>query len=122
MGKRLAREGPTDISKKVLYDYENFITDKHILILNTVLADKVNKGYESINDLVLSKVNGKTLSSIKNLKAELKNISDSGSQYVVFEFEPYKYQLILDIKKSKESAQRIIGRYDLGKEAQVFGI
>ena len=119
-GRDWLEKAPLTYLKKVLYDYENFITDKHILILNTVLADKVNKGYESINDLVLSKVNGKTLSSIKDLKAELKNISDSGSQYVVFEFEPYKYQLILDIKKSKESAQRIIGRYDLGKEAQVL--
>ena len=90
------------------------------MILNTVLADKVNKGYESINDLVLSKVNGNTVTSIKDLRVQIEKLADQGQEFMVFEFEPYQYKIILDIKESKESSERIIKRYDLGANSQVF--
>ena len=83
------------------------------LILNTVLADKVNKGYESINDLVLSKVNGNTVTSIKDLRVQIEKLADQGQEYVVFEFEPYQYKIIL-ILKNRRNLQRELLALRLG--------
>ena len=117
-GTDWTEKGPLTYLKKVLYDYENFVSTDHIVILNTVLADKVNKGYDSLGDLVLAKINGISVTSIKQLRNLMDGINED---FAVLEFEPYGYRVILDVNEVKDSADRIVKRYNLGKQSKVFG-
>ncbi len=85
---------------------------KQIVILVKVLADEVNMGYHSLNFNVISNVNGKRISDIKDLVSA---IEEHQGKYHVIEDER-GFKIILDRIKVDESTEGILKRYKINSD------
>jgi hypothetical protein len=104
-------------NKKFLYYYKyedrNQSPDrKSIVVLNKVLPDDINVGYQTMADLVLSEVNGRHISKIEDVAEALK-FPERGFHRL--KFEEYGVEIILDKDKLPEADRRIAARYDISE-------
>jgi hypothetical protein len=101
--------------KRMLYFYDNVksmadegIADR-IVILNRVLPDPVNKGYQSYGNLILTGVNGVKVKNIAQLK---KIIESSRSRFVVLDFAG-DTTVVLDKKSALAGEKELLYKYDI---------
>ncbi len=101
--------------KRMLYYYDNVksIADEgiadRIVILNRVLPDPVNKGYQNYGNLILNKANG---IKVKNI-AQLKKIVDgSRGRYVVLDFAG-DTSVVLDKKSALTGEKELLYKYNI---------
>lgn len=80
---------------------------REIVLLINVLADDINIGYHAFTNGVVSKVNGKKISRISDLVEAFEN---NGDAFHTIE-DIHGYKIVLNKKKSEESAAKILKRY-----------
>ena len=83
-----------------------------VVLLLKVLASETNEGYHSLNDLVISKVNGEKISSLKDL---IQVVEMDTGKYVVFEDTDGK-EIVLNKKKAMESNNKILATYQIQQD------
>lgn len=108
-------------NKKFLYYYKYEAQAqkpdrKRVVILNKVLPDNVNIGYQGIDNLVVSKVNGRPISEIGDV-AEALGSPENG--FHRFTFEEYDREIILDKDKMAEADKRIGAQYGIARMRNV---
>jgi hypothetical protein len=120
-GRDWIRSAPADFA--VSYAYLNFprLTRQRILILSNVLSDVFNAGYEKFGNLVLFSVNGKSISSLDDLKLKLKmpGIQRAGAEFATFDFKNGK-QIVLPYAGLEDAHRRIAQVYAVGDTKSFF--
>ena len=92
-------------------EHPNTRKDQAILIAR-VLPSSVNTGYTNLKNFVVSKVNGKTINTLRDLNQMLKEFSPN-THYVVFESEWTSMPVVLDYNKSLAEQETVLKRYGI---------
>jgi hypothetical protein len=82
---------------------------EELVVLSHVLGDEMTAGYEDFKERIISKVNGKTISSMQDL---LRTLESNGGKYHVLVDDNGK-QIILEKKKMEESERGILKKYKI---------
>ncbi len=83
---------------------------ERIVILNRVLPDEVNLGYQGLEDLVLAEVNGRPIAKIADL-AEALDHPERG--FHRFTFEEYNREIVFRVADLEEADARISRQYGI---------
>ncbi len=110
-GSQWARRG----NKKLLYqNYYNARRPgperKRIVLLNRVLPDEVNLGYQGLEDLVLAEVNGRPIGEVADLAEALRS-PDRG--FHRFTFEEFDREMIFKVPDLEKADPRIALQYGI---------
>ena len=84
-----------------------------MVILNKILPDQINLGYQGKAELVLAEVNGRPISVIGDVKEAL-NHPEGG--FHRFTFEEFDQELILPVASLPEADRRIGEQYGVDGE------
>lgn len=87
-------------------------TRREVVVLTKVLGDELTVGYDDFKDHVISSVNGKEISSLKEFVAAIEE--NQGDYHVLV--DEWGNQLVLERKKTEEAQQRILERYKIGSD------
>jgi len=82
---------------------------KQVIVLTKVLGDEVNVGYEDFNNNVISKVNGKNVSSIEDLVRAIE--CNEGKYHIIVDEDGN--QIVLEKSKVNERNQEILRKYKI---------
>ena len=107
--------------KKYLYyyDYEAqkpTAARRRLVILNKILPDDVNIGYQNLRDNIISTVNGRPISRLEDVAEALRH---PPGKYHSFTLEEYRRQVVLPVKGIRAADLRIAKRYGIGKLANI---
>ncbi len=80
-----------------------------IVVLNKVLPDQANLGYQYVRDQVITKVNGKAVLSMRDL---INKIESNKGKYLIFETEDNS-KIVLDAKQVIAREQAIMKRFNI---------
>ena len=80
--------------------------------MTKVLADEINVGYHDINDRIISRVNGKKISNMKDLVEAFE--SNKGKYHVIL--DEINRRVVLDRQKVNENHQSILQKYGVNSE------
>jgi hypothetical protein len=85
-----------------------------IIVLSSVLPDAANLGYEGVRNLIVERVNGRSIGSMDDLREAFAH--PEGDFHVV-EFLPglSPERLVLDVEEARESAERIRAAYGVDR-------
>jgi hypothetical protein len=101
--------------KRMLYYYDSVKsmsvqgTPARVVILNRVLADRVNKGYHYMSNQILKKANGMDVLNISHLKSI---IQGSSNKFAVFDFVGDS-SIVLDKKSVLASERELLKKYNI---------
>jgi S1-C subfamily serine protease len=91
-----------------LYDHGVRTSRTHeVVILQKVLADKVNRGYHELESLQISKVQGRRVRGLSDL---VRTVDATEDEFVVFE-TPDRQRIVLERELAAERAEAILRRY-----------
>lgn len=98
----------------VNYYYRGEPTDdqRQIILLVKVLADEINVGYHDWRYNVISYVNGKKISTIKDLVSAFENYK--GKYHTIVDEQGY--QIVLEKSKADENSRRILEKYKVNSD------
>ena len=82
------------------------------IIISRVLPSSVNSGYSSLQNFIVTTLNGKSINTLNDLDKMLKEMPKD-TRHVVFESEWQKMPLVLDFKKCLEQQKTILERYGI---------
>jgi len=82
---------------------------QEVVVLSQVLADSVNKGYHTISDIIVAKINGKTFANMKEFYQILKSTTEA---FIIFE-DKFGYQVIMDRVAVEARNEYILKRYNI---------
>jgi len=85
---------------------------REIVVLVKVLADEINVGYHEWRNSVISNVNGKKISTIKDLVNAFEE--HQGKYHTIVDERGYK--IVLDKNKVDENSQRILKKYRINSD------
>lgn len=113
----------TEANKKYVYYYtylsrQSKTGRRRIVILNKILPDRINLGYQGMADLVLSEVNGRPISIIEDVDQAL-NFPENG--FHRFTFEEFNQELLLPIDSLAEADRRIREQYGIDRLRRLRG-
>lgn len=95
--------------------------ERRFVILNSVLADSHNKGYEKLSNQVLESVNGQVVESLTEMREALKKPVKWGDEsFAVFKFSNYGGTVILSYKDLEKSQSRISANYAISSKDSFF--
>lgn len=120
-GKKWQRRAPVEMVYKYLN--ENKPTrngNKRIIILNRVLPDPHNKGYQGLSNVILLKVNGREVDSIPSLREALKHPRNKEKPVAVFEFYAAGGKIVLDYHGISVAHGRIAKNYQIHTDSTFF--
>ncbi len=103
--------GPIDL----VYEVINGKASKElqeIVVLSRVLAAEINVGYQSLNAVIVEKVNDKR---IKDLEQLISIVNDTKKGFIVFQLKN-KTKIVFDIEKLKQSTPSIMDRYRIPRD------
>lgn len=109
--------------KRLLYYYDNVKAissagnTNRVVILNRVLPDTVNQGYQYSKDLVLLRVNGTRVKDLAHMKALIER---SGERFIVFDFAG-ETTIVLDRKLAIEREPDLKKSYNINSTVNVSG-
>ena len=100
------RDPPEELSRKMLQekDYD----DQEVIILTTVLADRINLGYQNLRAEILVKVNDRP---VRNLKELISMVEKSKDDFITFYFGEDNTPVTLNRKKMLERTPDILKNY-----------
>lgn len=81
-----------------------------LVMLSTVMPDPINVGYQDARFLIVDKVNGKTIATLADLTAALKDPKD-GVHRIEFMPGDSLQRILLDAASMDEATQRVLQRY-----------
>ena len=81
-------------------------------MLSTVLADELNVGYQELQDIAITSVNGVNVSTIKDL---VKAVEGNVGEFHVF-IDKKGNRIVLDRKKTDERKMVILENYKVGSD------
>ncbi|UCD85359.1 MAG: trypsin-like peptidase domain-containing protein [Deltaproteobacteria bacterium] len=98
----------------VNYYYYGEATDdqREIVLLVKILADEANVGYHDWRYKVISYINGKTISTMKDLISAFEE--HEGNYHTIV--DEWGYQIVLDKVKVNENSHRILEKYKIGSD------
>jgi PDZ domain len=81
-----------------------------IVLLSSVLPDAVNLGYQDLRDLIVVRVNGRTVGQLDDVRRAFR---DPQNGFHVIEFLPGQgpARIVLDVREAKESEARVTAAY-----------
>src|SRR3990172_2425487 len=81
-----------------------------MVLLASVLPDAANRGYEQLHDLIVERVNGRTIGSMSDLRPAF---AGPGGSFHVIEFLPGQTtrRIVLDVVEARASEARIHEAY-----------
>jgi len=88
------------------------------VILSSVLPDPINLGYEDIRNLVLERVNSRTVCSLTDLHEALQQPKEGFHLFEFLEGEGLQ-RLVLDADQVEPANQRILARYGIEAAAEI---
>ena len=83
--------------------------DDSVIVLNQVLGDEVNVGYQNFDSMVLDSINGK---KVHNLREAAELVESCKDEYITFEFEG-DIPVTLNIGKLRKATPKILDRYHI---------
>lgn len=83
---------------------------ERIVVLNRVLPDEINLGYQGLDDLVLSRVNGRPIAKIEDV-AEALGFPERG--FHRFTFEEFDREIVFRAADLEEADRRIAAQYGI---------
>jgi hypothetical protein len=89
-----------------------------VVVLSQVLPDVFNVGYQDLRNLVLERVNGRKVSSLKDLAPALGQATDGFHTFEFLKGESLQ-RLVLDARELNAAAQRVLQRYGIEKPALI---
>ncbi len=97
---------PEELGRKMLLekDYD----DQEVIVLSTVLADRLNLGYQNLRAEVLVKVNDK---HVRNLKELISMVENNQDEFITFCFGEEKIPVTLNRVKMLERTPDILKNY-----------
>ena len=103
-----------DAPQRLVY-YDRFQSDlfpekRKIVFLTQILPTQDTVGYEQLNNLVVTKLNGHEILSLDDFAAAVKNPTDG---YHKIEFEEDPHEIYLDAKQVEEDAAQLQKTYSL---------
>ncbi|MBP9708479.1 MAG: PDZ domain-containing protein [Oligoflexales bacterium] len=118
-GKDWKTEAPLRLLNLFYNDrYPSKLTREKHVVLQKVLNHRYLTGYEGISHQVLSAINGKSVTSITQLREKYLETKNSKEQYAIFEFEPLDTKIIIDIKKVSEYNKETLKLYTIENSNQ----
>ncbi len=119
--KRWGKNWSTAGNKKYLYYYWNYARRpspdrEKIVILNRVLPDEINVGYQMLEEDVIEEVNGKKISRIEDVAAALKEPLDGFHR---IGFEDFDRKLILPADSLAAADRRIGEKYGIDRMRRI---
>ena len=81
-------------------------------MLSTVLADELNVGYQELQDIAITSVNGVNVSTIKDL---VKAVEGNVGEFHVF-IDKKGNRIVLDREKVEERQEIILENYKVGSD------
>jgi len=107
-GKKWSSKAPGNL---VNYYFNGEPTEdrREIVILVKVLADEINVGYHDWGGNVISYVNGKKISTIKDLVSAFEN---HAGKYHIIEDE-WGYKIVLDANRVKQNSRKVLSKYKI---------
>ncbi|MDP8236572.1 MAG: PDZ domain-containing protein [Candidatus Erginobacter occultus] len=110
-GNQWVRRG----NKKLLY--HNYYNSRRIgpgrervVLLNRVLPDEVNLGYQGLEDLVLAEVNGRPIGGIEDVAEALRFPE---GEFHRFRFEEFDREIVFRAADLEEADRRIADQYEI---------
>jgi len=85
---------------------------REVVVLSTVLADELNVGYQELQDIVITSVNGVNVSTIRDLVAA---VEGNEGEFHVF-IDKKGNRIVLDRKKTDERQGIILEKYKMGSD------
>lgn len=85
------------------------INGQQVVVLTGVLPDQINVGYHNVRDMIVYKVNGKTINNFAELK---KTIQNSADENLVFE-QANGFQLVLNKNAANKRNSTILQNYGI---------
>ncbi len=120
-GKNWLGDVPSAFS--YLWVFKNFIPEKpeRIIILNQVLADPINKGYESISNVIIKTVNSVPIHSLLDLEnAFEKPVLKNNEFFAQIGLDYGEGMIILPMKELKKAHERIASSYGVYDKESFF--
>ena len=107
-------EWPSTADKRLMYHFESFAKypsqdKKRIVILTSVLPSSVSIGYHNAKNLILSGINGESVSDLNHLKSIIEKSND---KFLKFDFIGGSH-IILDESEAKKSTLDILKKYKI---------
>lgn len=123
-GKDWRDVAPLDLLYTLEFEDEpSAAPDRRFIFLNRVLADVVNRGYGDLRRQVVKRVNGRTVSSMKDLKEALAfPVSQGGKPYARIEFARDGGEVILGYDGLDEAHARIGKTYSVITPGSFFAM
>jgi S1-C subfamily serine protease len=100
------RTPPEELSRKMFQEKDD--DEQEVIVLSTVLADKLNLGYQGFRSEILTKVNGK---AVRNLKELIAVVEKSEDEFITFYFGEQNTPVTLNRKKMLERTPAILQNY-----------
>jgi len=88
---------------------------KEVIVLVKILADQINMGYHDLNYKVITKVNNKEISTMKDLVTAFE---DYTGEYYIIETED-STRIVLDKNQADTYSQQILDRYRINSDRSV---
>ncbi|MGB6679873.1 MAG: hypothetical protein WBF08_00935, partial [Candidatus Bathyarchaeia archaeon] len=85
---------------------------REVVLLSTVLADELNVGYQELQDIVITSVNGTNVSTFKDLVIA---VEGNRSEFHVF-IDNKGNRIVLDREKTDERQMVILENYKVGSD------
>jgi hypothetical protein len=118
-GKDWKTEAPLRLLNLYYNDhYPSKLTGEKHVVLQKVLNHRYLNGYENISHQVLRSMNGKTVTSIAQLREKYLETRDSNEKYAIFEFEPLDTKIIIDFKKISNYNKETLKLYSIVNSSQ----
>jgi len=112
----------TKANKKYLYFYNYHSRSpepgrERIVILNKILPDQINLGYQRMDELVVAEVNGRPVSRLEDVVEALEQPENVHHR---FKFEEFGRELILPADTLSEADRRIGEQYGIGEMRRII--
>ncbi len=100
------RTPPEELSRRMFQEKKH--PDEEVIVLSTVLADRLNQGYQGFRSEILTKVNGKPVRNLRELISMIENCQDD---FITFCFGDQDTPATLNRKKMLQQTPQILKRY-----------
>ncbi len=104
-------QAPKELLHYYLYG-EPGIDRRQLIILSKTLADEVNVGYHEAADTIIDKVNGRRISTMKDLTAAFETNTEPFHEIQ----DIHGFKMVLDRRQADERLPHILAKYGLNRD------